>query len=198
MCRVTNGNPKKKKLWLKRCKYSNPNHYGNYIRTTPHSPQSHGNILCTSYITVFQHHTFHTHACTYVYLYMYLSEEPELEDDGQDADLDGNGNEEEVVEGVSDQPVGPATQTVLLHHDQMLLMLVLHYGRHEHLHTHTPIHTHKKNNTYMHTHIQTCMHAHTNTHHAYTRILHFDLYTYPYSLSTSQSTVCMCVLLYTA
>ncbi len=42
---------------------------------------------------------------------------------------------QDVVENVGDEPVGPATQAVLFHHYQLLLKLVLHQSRREHLHT---------------------------------------------------------------
>lgn len=58
----------------------------------------------------------------------YLSEEPYLEYEGEDGNLQGNGDIEEEVESVGDQPVGDSAQTILLHHYQVLLILVFHYG----------------------------------------------------------------------
>lgn len=63
----------------------------------------------------------------------HLSEYPYLEDEWEYNDLYDDGNVEDVVESVGDQPVCPATQTILLHHNQVPLILVFHYSRHEYL-----------------------------------------------------------------
>ena len=65
----------------------------------------------------------HTHLCEY----------PDLEYQGEDDDLHSNGDVEEIVEGVGDKPVRPTIQAVLLHHDQLPLILVLYHGGHENL-----------------------------------------------------------------
>ena len=64
-----------------------------------------------------------------------LCEHAYLEEQREDKYLDGHWHVEQEVEGVSDEPVGPATEAVLLHHSEVLLKLVLHQHRHEHLHT---------------------------------------------------------------
>ena len=58
----------------------------------------------------------------------YLSEEPYLEYQREDGNLQGNGDVEKEVEGVGDQPIRDSAQTILLHHYQVLLVLVFHYG----------------------------------------------------------------------
>ena len=58
----------------------------------------------------------------------YLSEEPYLEYQREDGNLQGNGDVQEEMEGVGDQPIRDSAQTILLHHYQVLLVLVFHYG----------------------------------------------------------------------
>lgn len=57
----------------------------------------------------------------------HLCEQPYLEGQGgHDYDQEHHAVEQEM-EDVGDEPVGPAAEPALLHHDQVLLVLVLHH-----------------------------------------------------------------------
>ena len=66
-------------------------------------------------------------------LTLYLCEQPYLEDEGKYKYDQEHHAVEQEVEDVGDQPVGPAAEAILLHHDQVFLVLILHHRRDEHL-----------------------------------------------------------------
>ena len=64
---------------------------------------------------------------------IYLSKKPYLEGKRTCGHDHCDDNIEDEIETVFDEPVGPAAQSVLLHHDQMFLITILHQHRNKHL-----------------------------------------------------------------
>ena len=63
----------------------------------------------------------------------YLSKKSYLEGKGKHAHDHCDDSVEDKIEAVLDEPVGPAAQSVLFHHDQVFLITVLHQHRYKHL-----------------------------------------------------------------
>ena len=66
-------------------------------------------------------------------MFTYLSKKSYLEGKGKSTHDHCDDGIEDKIEAVLDEPIGPAAQSVLFHHDQMFLMAVLHQHRNKHL-----------------------------------------------------------------
>lgn len=61
-----------------------------------------------------------------MHLVTYLSEQSNFPEKRADGYNDGNNNVNDVIEDVSNSPVGDPVQPILLHHDQVTLKFILH------------------------------------------------------------------------